>query len=302
MSMMWAGNSTLGKSPTFLTAADCAVLNVNQIFNKTNDVFYGSSTGSIIEMNASFDVSKQAIVLSGKYTSSVPVSSVIYYNDPNVNNEGTGANRDYNAVTWESKTINNNSFYIEMPIAELQYKDNATPYELRVKLVQNNGNVISTNYAYSFLNGSPVINFGDRTFLNRTTWTISGFSTAQGSYVPSNILDGNVNTYWHTSWDNAQPHPHFVAIKTGAAAVTANGLSINTRQDTQSGAGKIKDFRVETSNDGITWITIYTGTMGANGVQNFSFNGSKTFNYFKIVSLSDHLGEKFASLSEVNLF
>lgn len=39
MALMWAGNYSLGKSKTFLTAADCAVLNVNEIFNIDNKTY-----------------------------------------------------------------------------------------------------------------------------------------------------------------------------------------------------------------------------------------------------------------------
>lgn len=84
MALMWAGNGTLGKSKTFLTATDCAILNVNQIFNNDAKTYYGPVVSSINKIYADYSADKSAIVVSGKFTSDTKINSVVYYNDPNV--------------------------------------------------------------------------------------------------------------------------------------------------------------------------------------------------------------------------
>ena len=139
MALMWAGNSTWGISKTFLTAADCAVLNVNQVFSRENRIFYGSVKSSLQHIHASYYAEKNSIVLKGRFTADMPVADIIYFNDPNVNNEGSGVNRDYNAVAWTSKPIGQDSFYIEMPVTDFKYRDNYE-YELKVKLAHRPSN------------------------------------------------------------------------------------------------------------------------------------------------------------------
>ena len=306
MALMWGGNGTIGISPTFLTDADCAVLNVNQIFNTDTKDYYGSSTGSITSISATYNSSKQAIVLSGKYISSLPVNSVIYYNDPNVNNEGTGANRDYNAVTWESKATGGDSFYIEMPVSEFTYKDNSTPYELRVKLVQNNGNAIATSYAYNFVDGVPVVNFSTKAELSKTGWTINSFSSEETSGEPTpngkaiNLIDNDVNTYWHSKWSSAATSfPHQIVVDLGSSK-NALGLVLVQRGGLNR---SIKDFEVLVSNDNTSFTSLTTSTLAnLNGKQYFDFSSQKTFRYLKFIAKNGHDGSQFAALAEIGLY
>jgi len=128
MSLMWAGNGTWGKSPTFLTKADCAVLNTNQVFNNENKSYYASVSASVVRIQTDYDAGKASIIVKGKYSSSAAVTDLVYFNDPNVNNEGTGVNKDYNAIAWTSKPINSDSFYVEMPINDLVEKADNIPY------------------------------------------------------------------------------------------------------------------------------------------------------------------------------
>ncbi|WP_017259079.1 discoidin domain-containing protein [Pedobacter arcticus] len=306
MSLMWAGNGTLGISPTFLTATDAAILHVNQIFNTGTNSYYGAVTGGITKIKAEYVVAKNAIVLSGKFTSSDDITSIVYYNDPNYNNEGTGANRDYNAITWESKPIGTDGFYVEIPINELVYTDNATPYELRVKLVHKNGNVTETVYNYSFSNNIPVLNFSTREELSKTNWQVTSFSSEETSGEgsvngkASTLIDGNASTYWHSRWSsNTASYPHYIVVDM-AASQTATGVALAQRGGLQRA---IKDFDVLTSTDGVNFSMAGTFVAAnSNGSQYFDFTAPKTFRYFKIIAKNAWDGLEFAALSEVGMY
>lgn len=308
MALMWAGNSTWGKSATFLTAADCAVLNTNQIFNTGTDAYYGASNGSIVRINASYNTGNASIILKGKYSSTLPVTDIIYLNDPNVNNEGTGVNRDYNAIGWTSKPIASgpDSFYVEMPITDLEFKSDNIPYELKVKLVQNNGNVIETIYSYTFLAGLPVLNFSTRNEFSKAGWSVVSFSSEETSGEGATngraitLIDENASTYWHSRWSSAATsYPHEFVIDMGSSK-TANGLSVTQRSGLQRA---IKNAELFTSSDGVSFTSAGNYVFqNVNGAQYFDFTAPKTLRYFKLVASSAWDGLQFAALAEIGMY
>jgi hypothetical protein len=306
MALMWAGNSTWGISKTFLTAADCAVLNTNQIFNTGNSTYYDGVTASIKEIQASYDDTKTAIVVTGKYSSTSPVKDILYFNDPNVGSEGTGVNRDYNAIAWTSKPIGTDSFTIEMPISDLEFKSDNIPYELKVKLVHQNGTVTETIYSYTFLSGKPVLNFTTRNEISKQGWSIVSFSSQEVTGEPApngpatNLIDGNTATYWHSQWSGTGAvYPHEFVIDMGSTK-TANGLAITQRSGLQRA---IKNAELFTSTDGVNFTSagLYTFA-NSNGSQFFDFVAPKSFRYFKIVGGTAWDGLQFASLAEVGMY
>ncbi|MBO9675294.1 MAG: discoidin domain-containing protein [Sphingobacteriaceae bacterium] len=304
MALMWAGNGTLGKSPTFLTAADCAILNVNQVFNTDTKLYYGAVNSVIKKIYAKYDVAKQSIIVSGKFTTNGKVTSILYYNDPNVNNEGTGVNKDYNATTWESKTIGTDSFYVEMPISELKYKTDGIPYELKVKLVNDNGNVTENIFPYTFNAGIPVIEFGLKpSQYDNSTWAVIGFSSNQTSGDDGkaiNIIDGNFLTSWISRWsDPVAVPPHFVAIDM-KAPLPFTGFTIS--MESRYGA-KCKDIEIQISMDGSNWQSAGTFTLKAiAGPQHVYLSSQKTARYFKVIVLSSYNGGNAANIAEIAPF
>lgn len=293
MTLMGSGNYTYGKSPTFLSFYDAATLNNCQVFSTDIKGFYGAVTTTINTIQSK--VENGDIVVSGTFTSTVPAKHISFRNILESDPQG------YQSVTFTTLPGLNNSFSVRMPISEFNVKANM-PYTLQLFFHHENGTNTSVNYAYKFVNSLPIVDFGDRDFLSRVGWTIAAVSSEQGGYAAVNVLDNNANTYWHTSWSNPLPHPHFITIKTGAASVTASGLSIATRHDNSGNGGKIKDFKIEVSANGTTWTQVYSGKMAINGKQYFTFDTPKTFQYIKLTSFNDYEGKTFATLAELNLY
>lgn len=306
MSLMWAGNSTWGVSPTFLTAADCAVLNTNQVFNNDGKSYYGSVAASVERIYGEYNAAKKAIIIKGKFKSAAPVTDLVYFNDPNVNGEGTGVNKDYNSIAWTSKPIATDSFYIEMPINDLVEKADNIPYELKVKLVHENGTVIETIHSYTFMGGLPVIAFSTRDELSKQGWSVKSFSSEETSGEgasngrASMLVDGNASTYWHSKWTGtAAVYPHEFVIDLGAVK-TANGLSVMQRGGLSRA---IKDAELLISNDGVSFTSVGSYVFSnTNGAQYFNFSSAKSFRYFKLQAKSAWDGLQFAALAEVGLY
>lgn len=298
--LMGTGNKTLSLSPTFLSAADAAILNVNEVFNDNSKTYYGPVTSNISKIYSSYDSSLESIVVSGKFTSTGNVSRILYYNDPNTDSE------DYDAVTWESKKIGTDSFSVAMPIADLEEKADGTLYELKVKLVHDNGIVNEQVYTYTFSNGLPVLSFSTKNEISKTGWSIASFSSQEsiGEAAPNGkairLIDGNAGTYWHSQWSSpATNYPHYIVINLGSLT-TARGLSLTQRNGLHRA---IKNFEMLTSTDGANFSSVnkYVAS-NLTGAQYFDFASPKTFQYFKIIARSAHDGLQFASLAELGLY
>ncbi|TKC08846.1 discoidin domain-containing protein [Pedobacter frigoris] len=289
-SLMGSGNGTYGKSPTFLTEADCAILNTNQIFQTSTSItYYGVVTAKVKRMYASYSAAKGAIVASGRFTSSVPVTNVTFYLDPNHNNEGVGVNKDYNAVTWATNVIGTDSFYVELPMIEMNntYKVN-NPAELKVKLIHENGKITNTTYNFNFSNNIPVINVTPDPF-EKSDWTVIDFSSQETvieNKPASYMIDEDNNSFWFAKHSSpAAILPHHVTIDL-SRSLTADGFKILLR----SGAYRaVKDVEILTSSDNLTWTSAGNFVVPKVSTESkIPFGTSKTFRYFKIIVKSNY--------------
>ncbi|WP_443943666.1 hypothetical protein ACJVDH_12135 [Pedobacter sp. AW1-32] len=190
-SLMGSGNVSFSKGqPTFLTEGDAAILNCNEIFQNPSPIetAYQSSSTSIYANSSTFDSAAQVFQLNGTFTSSLPVSDVIVYLDPNVNNEGVGANKDYNAVSWRFNPNTGNTLAGSIPLNELYYKNNE-PYEFKVKLLLNNGNLVTQTYTFNFLNGIPQIGAnGTGKFYQNASYGGYSVSLPVGDYTTADLI------------------------------------------------------------------------------------------------------------------
>ena len=294
--LMGAGNYTYGSTPTFLTEASCAILNNNQVFNKSDNLFYTGVFASIKTIQATYNGSN--LNVSGTIETDVPVNYVGFYNDPADNNS------DYDAVTWASPT-NGNTFSMSMPIDELHKRDNIE-YVLRLRLNHSSGDITSISYAYKFVNGIPVIEFGDKNYLDRTNWNIDSYSSQEdqggedSTGLASHILDNNSETYWHSCWTNCSAvYPHNITIDTGET-ITANGFSFLQRNNLSR---SIKDIEILVSTDNQNWNSLGSFTLReVNSIQHINLNTPTNFRYFKIIGNSAYDEQQFASLAEVKCF
>ncbi|TAQ86337.1 hypothetical protein B7494_g5336 [Chlorociboria aeruginascens] len=86
--------------------------------------------------------------------------------------------------------------------------------------------------------------------------TADSFQTAE---PPSNAIDGNVSTFWHTEYTpTLVPLPHYVVLDLGSVSLI-EGFYYTPRQDGNSN-GNIGQHTIELSPDGCTWTTVASGT------------------------------------------
>ncbi len=304
--LMGAGNQTYGKSATFLSKADCSILNNNQIFNGTGINYYGTADATITKIYGSFV--NQKIVVSGKMTATgSPVTYVLFYNDGSTN--GFGGNKDYDAMAWAVKTIGTDSFYVEMPISEFRDKD-TTRYLLTVRMVHQNGVVSDTDYPYAFVNNVPVIEFGYKQPISRTNWTVTAnsedpFNSFGVTGFAKNLLDGDLNTSWQplrTSNGGVLGGIYNFTVNMNSSTIL-KGIIMTNRQNNSAQHPKIVD--IDVSNDGTTWQRMLTDYASPQTVSpiNIVFKRTITCKYFKVTSKTVWGGAaQNPSVAEINAF
>ncbi|ATL49190.1 hypothetical protein COR50_19535 [Chitinophaga caeni] len=147
--LMGSGNSTYGKSATFMTEASCAILHNCEVFRTQDTIpdMYGGGTGSFTTFHSSY--SGGYIHLSGTFTTNKDINGIVVYNDQ----DDDGAN--YDQLAWMANLVGTDSFNVAMPVAEFWKK--YSTYTLRLKFLFTNGSSKDVVYPYYFEDEIPVL-------------------------------------------------------------------------------------------------------------------------------------------------
>lgn len=153
----------------------------------------------------------------------------------------------------------------------------------------------------------------DTTLISNTGFSIAyvdseeltGEGTTNGHAI--HCIDGDLSTFWHTQWNGATPpYPHQIQINLGAV-YPVNGINYLTRADTRN--GRIKDFELYLSIDGINWNSPQAAGVldypdPASSAQQTAevYFGAVNAQYIKLVGLSSVVGDVYTMLSELSVF
>jgi len=127
-------------------------------------------------------------------------------------------------------------------------------------------------------------------------------STEEEGYEAQNAIDGDANTFWHSSWEGDIPNfPHDLVIEFSAPRKLA-GFNALPRQDGNHN-GWIKDFAFHTSNDGVNWgDPVMTGVFPDDyKLKTVKFTAPVTAKFVKLTALSGYADGPWASLAEFNV-
>lgn len=158
-----------------------------------------------------------------------------------------------------------------------------TTYVLPVIIQSVDGNVegAATNRVLYF-----VFKTGKPLFVNKTGWTIEGFSSQNGTNGPANLLDNNdLTTYWASNI--AQQMPQWVTINFNREVTfTALNYYLPTLLKYPTLGGYSTSIQIETSMDGTAWQSkgIFAGSI-VNNMQTIN-TGLTTARYMRFTSLA----------------
>ena len=136
----------------------------------------------------------------------------------------------------------------------------------------------------------------------QAAWTATADSFQPG-YPPSNVLDGNTNTYWHTPFGaNGNPLPHQLTIDMKQAYLI-NSVAYIPRQDGSSN-GNIGEHVIATSLDGINFAnTVATGTYRDDASTKTTIFEATNARFVRITSLTEAGGRgPWTSVASLSIF
>ena len=118
---------------------------------------------------------------------------------------------------------------------------------------------------------------------------------------PDHLIDGNLDTIWHSQYGTTMgSFPHSVAVELAKAA---NIKGFNVWQRQYGVNGMLKDVRVETSQDGENWVD--HGVVRLAPVvdcQQIIFDRPiENVKFYRLTGLNNHAGNDFAALAEVEV-
>jgi hypothetical protein len=125
-------------------------------------------------------------------------------------------------------------------------------------------------------------------------------SQEPGEGEVTNIMDGDVDTYWHTTWSlKEDDYPHWVSIRL-AASESIRKLRFLQRQNQENGRVSRVNIEARIANQ---WVVVREVTLrNTTDWIDVELQTPMVTSEVRIVALSEVGGHKWASLAEVELY
>lgn len=126
-------------------------------------------------------------------------------------------------------------------------------------------------------------------------------SEEAGSGSASNLVDGNINSIWHTMYSvTVAKHPHWVDLDAGEVK-EIRGFTYLPRQDGSNGT--VKDFTIHISMDAEEWgEPVHEGQFArGSDEKKVMFDKPAKGRYIRFTALSEQRGSDFASGAEITV-
>jgi hypothetical protein len=127
----------------------------------------------------------------------------------------------------------------------------------------------------------------EETILDRSSWTISASSeqaTGETTGLATAVLDGNVNTYWHSNYTGTpNVYPHWLLVNMKKAIVITQ-VNLTARQNNVNGFTK---FKLEGSTDGVTFTSFgeFTFNPALATEQAFTLSPARNVQFLRLTAL-----------------
>lgn len=135
--------------------------------------------------------------------------------------------------------------------------------------------------------------------LDKSDWSIVDFSSQHDPRPATNIIDGDISTFWHSDWAVlAPPYPHHITVDMGVEK-TITGFELFRRPNSNTGHTK-HQFFVSTDNINWTDLGMFNMDPNTNDGQVNEIPSMPTARYFKYVAIEGP--NHYDHLAEINVF
>ncbi|MCL3779184.1 hypothetical protein EMN47_02175 [Prolixibacteraceae bacterium JC049] len=156
--------------------------------------------------------------------------------------------------------------------------------------------------------------FPARLKIDKSSWKIADFSSAHsmgGDHKPSNLIDDNPATSWHTkvNWSTGENYPHYIVVDLGTLT-TIKEMDLYADTDDGRGWGP-SEFEIYVSKDGKDATKVGTFNFDPNNTdaQTFQLNVDTPIQFVKLVATKPskvmeggQWGAQICILGELDLF
>lgn len=138
---------------------------------------------------------------------------------------------------------------------------------------------------------------------DRSSWAVTAVSSEQGdgsenTGLASAVLDGDLNTIWHTQYDPDHPgYPHWFVVDMKKTNKMIS-VDLTARQNNKNGFTK---FKLEGSANGESWTTLgeFTFVPATITPQSFPVSSAVGYQYLKFTALEGLAVHTFLAEMEV---
>jgi hypothetical protein len=164
---------------------------------------------------------------------------------------------------------------------------------------------------FSACNKPEAILFEDKSTVakaDKTGWTATADSETPDGWEntgkASAIIDGNINTYWHTDYSVVVPYPHWVLIDMkNEKHIISVDIANRQRAGTPNAVG-MKRFKIEGSKEGTNFTSLGEFDFAkTNDFQSFPVSSENGYRYLKVTALTPQVtGTNHTFLAEIDVF
>ncbi|WP_430973327.1 discoidin domain-containing protein [Sunxiuqinia rutila] len=223
----------------------------------------------------------------------------------------TDSNYFYVQTRYEKngRTINtNSSIYTDSVLIDGLINKNEYVFELQTfNEAVIGGDIVTTDAVRPIRRPLDITyDIENATMLELTEDMIETFTQESSEGPKKNLLDGNINTYWHSAWSSGvAPLPHYIQV-TFAEVTKLGGMHYTFRQNGDNG-GRPDQFDLQVSEDGIEWETVWVSsenlpTTPVDDEKTLTFGKNHESRYFRIRIISNPGNKTYTHLSTIHLF
>lgn len=136
---------------------------------------------------------------------------------------------------------------------------------------------------------------------DRSLWEILSVSDENPSYKSINILDNDLNTFWHSEWKPVTPLPHWLVIDMQA---TKEITRIDTYRRKNNTNTRTVEYYINEDPDPFlpTWKLIASGTYSSGDLMILNVSDSAQGRYLKILLPDTNAADTSISIAEIEVF